>query len=129
MPRETIIGSREPYSSTECGATTLYGSCSCPVSAHRTSTTLAQEQELAQLEEDSRTDTRRTGARTYWEVSILEATPTRLETVAAAGYQFSISWTTTSAIPTSPRHLLAGGFSVREATWEADPATLPSPEA
>src|SRR5438034_11157112 len=93
------------------------------------STTLAREQEVAPLEEASQTDTHRTGVRTYQELSISAATPIPLATVAVAGYQFSISWTTTSAIPTSARHLSAGGLSVQEGTWEGGPATKPLPVA
>src|SRR5438105_6035288 len=93
------------------------------------STTLAQEQEPVQLEEGSQTDTPLSGVRTCQEASILEATPIQLAMVAVAGYRFSISWTTTSVIPASPRHLSAGDFSVHGATWGADLATLPSPEA
>src|SRR5438477_5148749 len=109
MHRETSTGSLEQYSSTECEATTSYGSCSCPVLAHRIFTTLAQEQEPVLLEEDSQTDTHRTGVRTYQELSISEATPTQLATEAVAGFQSSILWMTTSVIPASARHLSAAG--------------------
>src|SRR5207302_11491314 len=93
------------------------------------STTPAQEQEPVPSEEGSQTGIHRIGVRTYQELSISEATPIRLATVAVAGYRFSISWTTTSVIPASPRHLSAGGFLVQEATWEADLGTLRSGES
>src|SRR5256884_9525069 len=90
------------------------------------STTLARAQEVAPLEEGSRTDTHRTGVRTYQELSISAATPILLATVAGAGYQFSISWTTTSAIPTSARHLSAGGLLLHGGDSGGGRGTIPS---
>src|SRR2546427_4847174 len=127
MHRETIIGSLEQYSSTECGATTWYGSCSCLALAHHMSTTPAQEQEPVPSEEGSQMDTHRIGVRTYQELSTSEATPIRLATVVVAGYQFSILWTTISAIPTSARHLSAAGVFVAGGSLEWGLATLTSP--